>query len=77
MNKYYLVSFLKFVPIFKPPIPACFTSSAGHGAGAGSDCSDREGREVRYTDQEYEDDTDEEEDSALTHVPFLPGSGMS
>ena len=35
--------------------------------------------DVRYTDQEYEDDTDEEaeEDSAITHVPFLPGSGMS
>ena len=34
---------------------------------------------MRYTDQEYEEDTDEEaeEDSAVTHVPFLPGAGMS
>ena len=56
--------------------PACYASSVGFGAG-GSDCSDREGRDVRYTDQEYEDDTDEEEDSAITHVPFLPGSGRS
>ena len=55
--------------------PACYATSVGFGA-AGSD-SDREGRDVRYTDQEYEDDTDEEEDSAITHVPFLPGSGMS
>merc|ERR1719158_779938 len=38
------------------------------GFGAGGSDSDREGRDVRYTDQEYEDDTDDEEDSAITHV---------
>ena len=34
-------------------------------------------REVRYTDQEYEDDSSEDdEDYVLTKVPFLPASGM-
>ena len=34
-------------------------------------------REVRYTDQEYEDDSSEDDDDyVLTKVPFLPTSGM-
>ena len=43
------------------------------GRGGFSDCSEEE---VRYTDQEYEDDTSEGEgdiDQKLVKVPFLPG----
>ena len=33
--------------------------------------------DVSYTDQEYEDDSDDDDDNdILTHVPYLPGSGM-
>ena len=45
--------------------------------GRADEGSDGGMREVRYTDQEYEDDSSEDdEDYVLTKVPFLPSSGM-
>ena len=52
-----------------------FCISGGPSEGSASDCDlglDGEGREVRYTDQEYEDDSSDCED-VLLEVPSLPG----
>ena len=49
--------------------------SGGPSEGSASDCDlglEGEGREVRYTDQEYEDDSSDCED-VLLKVPSLPG----
>lgn len=49
--------------------------SGGRSEGSASDCDfgvEVEGREVRYTDQEYEDDSSDCED-VLLEVPSLPG----
>ena len=49
--------------------------SGGPSEGSASDCDlglEGEGREVRYTDQEYEDDSSDCED-VLLEVPSLPG----
>ena len=49
--------------------------SGGRSEGSASDCDfgvEVEGREVRYTDQEYEDDSSDLED-VLLEVPSLPG----
>ena len=49
--------------------------SGGPSEGSASDCDlglEGEGREVRYTDQEYEDDSSDCED-VLLNVPSLPG----
>ena len=47
-----------------------------HCVSSGRDArSSDDGREVRYTDQEYEDDSSEDEDYVLTNVLNLPGTG--
>ena len=46
--------------------------SGGHSEGSGSEYETRGAREVRYTDQEYEDDSSDCEDVVL-EVPSLPG----
>ena len=47
-----------------------------HCVSSGRDArSSDDGREVRYTDQEYEDDSSEDEDYVLTNVLNLPGKG--
>ena len=54
---------------------SCNFVSGGPSEGSASDCDlglEGEGREVRYTDQEYEDDSSDCED-VLLKVPSLPG----
>ena len=58
-----------------------FLPALGRAGNISDDGSEGGPHEVRYTDQEYEDDTSDGEDGGhggpLAHVPFLPGTGMS